>query len=869
MRTNRPHSPPRWATTLLRCWADPATREEVEGDLLELYSDWLTTAGKRRADWRYSLNALKLVRPLTRSNITDYPSPFFLNASMIRNYFTIAWRNLIRNKAFSGINILGLALGMTCSILILLWVQDERSIDAFHANGSQLYQVYERQEYDGTVEANYFTQGLLADELKQVIPEVQRASSLDDINAIAFEAGNRIYKLNGTFAGADFFQMFSYPLLQGTPATALNRPGSIAISRRMAGQFFGSADEAIGKSIRYQNKEELQVTAVFENIPANSSQQFDFLRPWVDFVKLNPWAKNWGNTNPLTFVQLRPGTDPVKVEAKIKDFVYRYRAKNPGSRTELALQPYAEKYLHATFKNGRIDGGRIEYVRLFSLVALFILLIACVNFMNLATARSTKRAKEVGVRKVVGALRSALIGQFVGEALLITSLAIILAVALVWLLLPGFNTLTGKQLNLPIGEPRFWALLLGLLLLTGFLSGSYPALFLSSLSPSRVLKGGLSVNAGAAFFRKGLVVFQFSLSIMLIVGMIVMYRQTSYIQTKNLGYNRENLLYIPIEGDLTAKYELLKSEATKLPGVLSVSQMRESPTQIGHHINDVGWAGKDPTLVTSFANTAVGYDFVKTMKLHLSEGRDFDRSFGTDSLGYLINETALARIGYKDPVGKPLSWGQRKGTIVGVLKDFHFTTMHQAIEPLIIRLDGNRQWGTVLVRTEAGKTSEVLAGLEALCRDLNPKFPFSYQFSDQEYDKLYRSERIVSQLASYFALLAIVISCLGLFGLSTFTAEQRTKEIGVRKVLGASVASVVALLSTDFLKLVVIALLIASPISWFVMNQWLGGFVYRIDVEWWMLAVAGVMAICIAFLTISFQSIKAALMNPVNSLRSE
>jgi putative ABC transport system permease protein len=861
--------PPRWVGWLLERFGHPDTLEEVQGDLLELYDYWVDTRGKRRADWRYTLSALTLLRPLAQSNKTDHPSPFFLNASMIRNYFTIAWRNLIRNKAFSGINILGLALGMTCSLLILLWVQDERSVDAFHANGSQLYQVYERQEYDGIIEANYFTQGLLADELKRVVPEVQRASSLDDIYTIAFEAGNSIHKLSGTFAGADFFQMFSYPLLQGTPATALNRPGGIAISRRMAEQFFGSADQAMGKSVRYQNKEDLQVTAVFENLPTNSSQQFDFLRPWVDFVKLNEWAKNWGNTNPLTFVQLRPGTNPATVEAKIKDFVYRYQAKNPGSRTELALQPYPEKYLHATFKNGQLDGGRIEYVHLFSLIALFILLIACVNFMNLATARSTKRAKEVGVRKVIGALRSALIGQFVGEAMLITSLAILLAVVLAWLLLPGFNSLTGKQLTLPVGEPRLWAMLLGLLLLTGFISGSYPALFLSSLNPSRVLKGSASVNAGAALFRKGLVVFQFSLSIMLIVGMIVMYRQTSYIQTKNLGYNRENLLYIPIEGDLTAKYDLLKNEAMKRPGIISVSQMRESPTQIGHHINDVDWAGKDPGLVTSFANTAVGYDFVKTMKLQLSEGRDFDRSFGTDSIGYLINETALAKIGYKNPVGKPLSWGQHKGTIVGVLNDFHFTTMHQAIEPLIIRLDGSRQWGTILVRTEAGKTSEALASLETLCRELNPKFPFTYQFSDLEYEKLYRSEQIVSQLASYFALLAIVISCLGLFGLSTFTAEQRTKEIGVRKVLGASVASVVTLLSTDFLKLVVIALVIATPVSWYVMNQWLRGFVYRIDIEWWMLAVAGVVAVCIAFLTISFQSIRAALMNPVNSLRSE
>ncbi|UFH56957.1 ABC transporter permease [Spirosoma sp. KNUC1025] len=862
--------PPRFATWLLANFAHPDTREEVMGDLMELYGHWVQTTGERNARWRYSLSTLKLLRPLARSkSFSQYKSPFFLRPDMIRNYVTVAFRNLIRNKAFSIINIAGLALGMACSLLILLWVQNERSVDGFHTNGKYLYQIYERQHFDGKTQAGYETQGLLADELKRVIPEVEYASSMEWNNPFTFQDGDNINKMEGTFSGADFFRMFSYPLVEGTPETAIAAPNSIAISRKMADQFFGSPEKAVGKLIRYENKEDFAVTAVFENVPANSSQQFDFLINWKAYVKTNDWVHNWGNYNPYTFIQLRPGADPAKVGAKIKDFTYRYKPKNNAFIEELILQPYPEKYLHSTFKNGQIDGGRIEYVRLFSFVAIFILLIACINFMNLATARSVKRAKEVGVRKAVGAARSALMGQFVGEAVLVTFFAMLVAVGLVVLILPAFNSLTGKQLILPLSQPAFWLTLLSLLLLTGFVSGSYPALFLSALNPVRVLKGSLRFSAGATNFRKGLVVFQFALSMLLIVGMIVMYRQMNYIQTKNIGYNRENLIYIPLEGELGKKFTLFKEESSQMPGILSISRMRGTPTLISHHTGDFVWPGKDPNQAISFADETVGYDFVKTMGLSLKEGRDFSKAFSTDSVGFLVNETALSKMGYKNPIDKPLSWGQRQGKIIGVLKDFHFTSMHQTIEPLIVRLDEKREWGTILVRTEAGKTKEALAGLAKVSNELNPNFPFTYQFSDLEFTRLYQSEQIVSQLANYFAILAIFISCLGLFGLATFTAEQRTKEIGVRKVLGASVTSVVTLLSRDFLKPVLLAILITTPLAWYVMNQWLIGFAYKITIEWWMFALAGGLAIGIALLTVSFQSLKAALSNPVKSLRSE
>ena len=792
---------------------------------------------------------------------------------MLKNYLKIAWRNLARNKAFSAINILGLALGMACSLLIVLWVKDERSVDGFHANGKQLYQVYERNFYDGKVDALYSTQGLLAEELKRVIPEVQYAAGYEYVaqpgTQSTFEAGDKVNKMTGMFAGADIFSMFSYPLIQGDTRSALSSPAGIAVSRKMAEQFFGTAEKAMGKTIRFENKEELMVTAVFENLPRNSSQQFDFVRSWADFVKQNKWVNNWSNTSPATFVQLRKEADASKAEAKIKDFIYRYQQKDNSFRTELALQPYPEKYLHSTFKNGYVDGGRIEYVKLFSIVAVFILLIACINFMNLATARSGKRSKEVGIRKVVGAARSALIGQFIGEALLLTFFSVVIAVALAGIFLPAFNNLTGKQLFLPVAQPVFWIVMVGLLIVTGFVAGSYPALFLSSLHPIRVLKGSIKFGWAALFLRKGLVVFQFTLCVIFIVGMIVIYRQMNYIQTKNLGYNRENLIYIPIEGELVKQYDLFKEQATKETGILSVSKMRNSPTIIEHHTGSIEWPGKPDDLNVSFADGVVGYDFVKTMKLELKEGRDFSKEFGTDSTGYILNETAVSKIGFKHPVGQTIEWGNRPGKVIGVLKDFHFNSMHQAIDPLIIRLDEKWSWGMILVRTKAGETKQVIAGLEKISKSLNPKFPFTYQFSDEEFTRLYQNEQVVSKLSDCFAFLAIFISCLGLFGLATFTAEQRTKEIGVRKVLGASISNIVTLLSAGFLQPIAIAMFIAFPIAWYAMNQWLQNFSYKISVEWWMLAISGLLTIIIALLTVSYQSIKAALINPVTSMRTE
>ena len=492
---------------------------------------------------------------------------------------------------------------------------------------------------------------------------------------------------------------------------------------------------------------------------------------------------------------------PLKVEAKLKNFIAAYdKEYSELDRLELGLQRYDEKYLHSNFKDGYISGGRIEYVRLFTIVAVFIVLIACINFMNLSTARSVKRAKEIGVRKVIGAVRSALMRQFLCEALLFTFLAVFISILLLTFLLPVFNDLTGKQIVPPFNDPVFWIRMLVLIIVTGCIAGSYPALLLSSFKPIAVLKSNLKLTPASGWFRKGLVVFQFTLSIIFIVGMIIISKQVSYIQTKNLGYHKNNLIYLPVNGTVTKNFSLFKSEALNIPGITDISQISQRPVQVVTTTGGVEWEGKAPNSIPNFTQVAVGYDFVKTMQAEIVYGRDFSKDF-SDSSNYLINETALKKIGYKYPIGKPLSLWGIKGSIIGIVKDFHFNSLHVPIEPLVIRLM-KESWGTALIRTQPGKTQSALKGLENLNQKLNPEFPFSYQFADEEYGYLYKSEQVVQKLSGYFAFLAIFISCLGLLGLVLFTAEQRTKEIGIRKVLGASVASLFRLLSKDFLVLI-------------------------------------------------------------------
>jgi putative ABC transport system permease protein len=789
---------------------------------------------------------------------------------MLSNFFKIAFRNIWKNKGYSFLNIFGLSMGMASALLIILWVQHEKSVDAFHQNGAQLYSIYEQQFFDGKKDGGYYTPGLLADEMKRVIPEVKKASGYAWNEKSTFQVGDKILKEEGNKAGKDFFRMFSFPLLEGKPDVALASPVSIAISRKMASHFFGTPSVAIGKTIRFENRKDLTVSAVFEDIPATSSLKFDFLLNWQAWLDDNSWAKEWGNNGPGTFIQLRADADPVLVRKKIRKFLDTYnKDQSKAFRIELNMQPFPQRYLQSNFKNGDIVGGRIEYVRIFSVIAIFILLIACINFMNLTTARSLKRSKEIGVRKVVGALRWNLVGQFLSEAVMLSFFAVIIACLIVLIILPGFNALTGQQISYPFASGQFWLNLLILTLMTGMISGSYPALFLSSFKPIRVLKGAMKFSTGAQVFRKGLVIFQFCLSTLLIIGTIVIARQVDYVQSINLGYDRDNLIYLPLEGELIKNYQVLREATLRLPGVTQFSRTSQSPTQIENGTGGVDWDGKDPNTLPMFTQVAVGYDFIKTMKLQLSSGRDFSREFSTDTTNYLLNETAVKKIGYKDPIGKRLTMWGKKGTIVGVVKDFHFNSMHNPINPLIIRLEDTADYGSALIRTAPEQAKKTIAALERLCKQLNPNFPFAYSFSDEEYKNLYKSEQMVGKLSNWFSFLAILISCLGLLGLAMFTAEQRTREFGIRKVLGAGVHSLFALLSREFLVLVIIAFVIASPVAWFLMNQWLNDYAYHTPIEWWFFAIAGIAAILVALFTVSFQAGRAALANPIKSLRSE
>ena len=817
---------------------------------------------------------------------------------MIKNFFKIAWRNVIRHKAHTFINVIGLALGMTCCLFIFLWVQDEKGIDNFHHNGKNLYVLYETTTANGNVSADYnmpmqfdtsirpYKRLYLVEDAKATVPGIVGYANyatgydLPWGHPETLQVGEKVVKMNGSRAGTEFFKMFSYPIIAGNnAATALTNPGNMAISRHTAEAFFGTPANAIGKSIRYENKYNFIVSSVFENVPERSSLKFDFVLSW----ELQNSKLEWSSNNYDTYIQLADGTDPKQFEAALNRFMrerlalfrgIQFPVLQKGAEYHVSLQRFGDRYLHNVFVNGKPAGGRIEYVKIFSEVAIFILIIACINFMNLATARSVKRAKEVGVRKVVGSSRGNLIGQFFGESLVFSFLAMMLSIILLILLLPAFNQFTGKQFGFPLAQISFWVSLISLMLITGLVAGSYPALYLSSLKPVRILKGALRFTQGAIWFRKGLTIFQFVLSIILLIATIIITRQTNYVQSAHLGYDKENMIYTRIEGELSKKnkYLLFKEQASKMPGIAMIDRTTEVPQAMNFVVNDdeITWEGKEKNTTIGVKPASVGFDFLKIMKLQLAEGRDFSPANPTDSTdAFMVNEEAVREMGMKNPIGKWVQAWKKRGHIIGVLKDFHTQSLHEPIKPIMIDVKEGEYFGVIIARTEPGKTKEALASLAKVYKDINPNYPFSYQFVDQEYKKLYSSEMIISTLSIVFAVVAIVISCLGLLGLVMFSAEQRIKEFGVRKVLGASLAQLMTLFASDFLKLIGIAFLIAAPLGWYAMSSWLQDFAYRIDVSWWVFLLAGAGSFMIALFTLSYEAFKTAVANPVKSLRSE
>ncbi|NII26503.1 FtsX-like permease family protein [Pseudoflavitalea sp. X16] len=788
---------------------------------------------------------------------------------MFKNYFKIALRNIVRHKIYSSLNIAGLAIGMACCILILLWVQHELSYDRFHANANQLYRLTANA---GDFKAAVSPAGM-GEGLQSQLPEIRAVVRLSKPFSGLFEAGagRKFEEKNVFFADSNFLQEFSFPFLQGNAATALQRPNGIVITETLARKYFGQ-EEAMGKTIRLNNHDPFMVTGILANIPSNSHLQFDILLPMSFLAKTDEdlKRKRWGSFNFYTYLRLDKKTTTASLPgltAKIQAIWHKSQGKE--AKIDFHLQALTDIHLHSDMQIDVPGHGNMQYVRIFFLAAIFIIAVACINFMNLATARSANRAKEVGLRKVVGAARYQLVLQFLGESILLSFFSLCVAILIVWIALPGFNGLADKNLSLHLLEGKPIAGLLAIALLTGLVAGSYPALLLSGFAPVKVLKGKLRLGKGNLLFRNGLVVTQFVVAIVLLVGTAFVYRQLQFIKNKNLGFDKSNLLYIPMNGEIWSKQKALKSTLQQSPLTSDFSVISELPTALTSGTIDVTWEGKDPKSQVVIPSMDVDENFIDLFKMKMVAGRHFTTTFNGDSSNYVINETAmrLMNLNAGNAVGKPLSFGDRKGMIIGVVKDFNYKPLQYAIEPLVLRL--NRWGGIVMVRTAPGNTEATIKALDKVYTSLNPAYPFSYTFLDKDLDNLYHSEQKMGSIFNLFAILAIFISCLGLYGLSAFMAEQRTKEIGVRKVLGASVTGIVYLLSTSFTKLILIAIAIAIPLSWYGIHQWLEGFAYHIPVNWIVFVVASLVVLVIAWLTVSYESVKAAITRPVVSLKSE
>ncbi len=789
---------------------------------------------------------------------------------MIQHYVTIIYRQFMRNKSYFMINLIGLSAGLICTLLIWLWVRDELAIDQFHANDSRLLEVMEHQQYADNIMTTTSTPGILAENMKQDFPEVQYSATTTWVNPFTLSVKDHNVKAEGYYVGKDFFNIFSYKLLQGNADQVLNDKYAIVVSAGLANKLFGTAENILGKTLELNHDKSFHITGVFGEIPKSSSVRFEFVLSFELFKDENTWVKEWGNNGPSTFVSLAEGTDPVAFNAKIKDYI---KGKEKDSHVSLFVQKYSDRYLHGRFEHGVQSGGRIEYVRLFSILAIFILIIACINFMNLSTARASRKAKEVGIKKSIGAGRRSLMMQYLSESTLISFAALIVSLGLVWVLLPRFNDITGKQITLDLKDPSIlgWSALIAFA--TGLIAGSYPALYLSGFKPAAVLKGELKGSLGELWARKGLVIFQFCLSVILIVSVLVVNKQIEFVQTSDLGYKKDHLIQFPREGKLWDGQTLgtFLTELRRMRGVKDASSIGHRLLGRNSNTSGLNWEGKNPEDRILFENVGANFRLFETLGMEFVQGRSFLETNPADTTKIIFNEAAIRVMGLKDPIGKKIRlWDQYDLEIIGVVKDFHFQSFHDPINPLFFRmeLNGGNTWN-VMIRLEAGQEKETLKRITDLYNQFNPGFSFEYQFQDEQYARQYAAEQRVASLASYFASMAILISCLGLFGLAAFTAEKRLKEIGIRKALGSSSAGIVVLLSSDFTKMVLIAIVIGLPISWWLLSQWLQQFTFRMELTIWYFALAGISALIIGWLTVAWQAIKAAGVNPVKCLRTE
>jgi putative ABC transport system permease protein len=785
---------------------------------------------------------------------------------MLKHNILIIYRNFLRAKGYFLINLFGLATGLACTLLIYLWVRDELRMDKFHVKEASLFQVMEHQQYADEIMTTTSTPGLLAETLKEEVPEVEFAATTTWISDYTLSIGEHNVKASGYHVGEDFFNIFSYDLTEGSADQVLKDKYAMVISRELAKKLFDTDENVIGRIVELQHKKSFTVSGIFEKLPFTSSFQFDFVMNFEEMKAEQEWLRSWGSNGPATYIVLHEGSDPTQVSEKIKDFV---KARNEQSNVTLFLKPYSERYLYGRYENGKPAGGRIEYVRLFSVIAVFILVIACINFMNLSTARASRKAKEVGIKKSIGAQRHSLITQYLSESLVTALVSFIVALAVVWLFLPQFNLITDKKISLSLGDPEIILWFTGITVLTGLVAGSYPAIFLSGFKPAAVLKGELKGSWAELWSRKGLVVFQFFLSVILIVSVLVIFKQIEFVQTKNLGYKKDNLIRIPIEGKVETSLDAFLNEVKNVPGVVNVSSMGHTLMGRNNNTSGLQWEGKSPDELILFENVRVNYDMLETLGVEMAEGRMFSREYGADTLKIIFNEAGIRAMNMQDPIGKSIKlWGQYDLEIIGVVKDFHFQSLHDQVNPLFFVLNPENTWN-VMIRIEGGNEKATLDALNHLYTSFNPGFTFDYKFQDEDYARLYRSEQRVASLSGYFAGFAILISCLGLFGLAAFTAERRQKEIGIRKALGSSSTSIVLLLSGDFTRMVILSIALGLPVSYWLLSNWLERFAFHIELEAWYFILAGFIALLVAWLTVASQAIKASGVNPVECLRNE
>jgi predicted permease len=786
---------------------------------------------------------------------------------MIKSYFKTALRNMTRNRLTAFINVFGLAIGLSCSLLIWLWVSDELSYNRFIPGVENIYEVHVNAPFNGDTVTMTGSPGPLGEAIRNNMPQIEQATKMTYSRDVLFTVGNKALKEKGTYATAGFFKVFPFKTIDGNADKAIAAVDQVVITRKVAEKYFNTA-KAVGKTIRIDNKKDYRVGAVIEDLPHNSTIQFGWM---INFKEQEQdWMKTWGNISFLTYVRLRPHVDLANLAQALRSIYPKFAPE--GFRPNYpTLQAITDVYLYGDYKNGKPTGrGRIEYVKIFAAIAIFILLIACMNFMNLATARASLRAREIGIRKVAGAGKASLVGQFMTESLLTCLFATLLSIAVTSLIIPAFNHIFDKQIELNFSQPALWCSIIVLVIVTSIIAGSYPSLFLASFKPIHILKGNLPTQSGnVASVRKGLVIVQFALSAFLIVGMLAVSKQVNYIQNKNLGFEKEHIIYLPLEGDLYKKMDAWQNELNNLSYVEASDPVNQLPMDLASTSGDLSWPGKPADLQTEVVATSTGYGFAKTLGITMTEGRDFSKDYPGDSSSYVINESAAKMMGMGNhAVGRQVKFWNGNGRIIGVMKDFHIASLHTPIKPLILCLAPSNT-GYMMIRLRAGRTKEGIAAIGKIAGNFNPMYPFEYHFADETYEQMYKSEMQVSALVKYFGSLAVVISCLGLFGMVAFSAQRRTKEIGIRKVLGSSIVGIVRLLSMESLKTIIISMAIAFPLAYWVMNEWLASFAYKSPGGISIFIITALVMLFVSCVTIGFQAIRAALANPVKSLRTE